>query len=62
MAAGQQPKYGTLVHQQLRVGHEAASSGERVRPQYLGSVLTLGGANDSLQASTRLTAEAQGSN
>lgn len=49
MGAGQQPKYGTLVHKKLRVGREALVDGEKVRAQYLGTVADLSRPSSSLQ-------------
>ena len=49
MAAGQQPKYGTLVHRKLHVGCEALIDGEKVRPQYLGTVTDLRGTSTAEQ-------------
>lgn len=50
MAAGQQPKYGTLVHKQLRVGREALVDGEKVRAQYLGTLTDLSRPSSSVQS------------
>jgi hypothetical protein len=57
MGVGDAPKYGTLEHRKLRVGHEALADGEKTRPHYLGTVLDLGGKREpvGIKASAQQT-------
>jgi hypothetical protein len=36
------PRHATLRHEDLRVGEDVIADGEKVRPNYLGTILDLG--------------------